>query len=87
MKRTRPESIGGEEERGDRNEESNSHSATSPKTRERKYGPPVESNDDDEEKESKNKELPNFGLSGALATDEVTGMIVFLLFCSEGIKA
>ncbi len=74
-----------DEERGHRNRDYNGHSVPSPKTRERKYGPPVGS--DDEEKKSENKELPNFGLSGALATDEVTGVSMFFCFCFEGIKA
>ncbi len=75
-----------DEERGNRNREYNSHSVSPPKTRERKYGPPVGSDDDEEEKSEK-KELPNFGLSGALATDEVTGMLVLFFVCFEGIKA
>ncbi len=67
-----------DEERGNRKREYDSHPGYSPKTRDRKYGSPVGS-DDDEKKKDEKKELPNFGLSGALATDEVTGMFISLL--------
>ncbi len=85
MKRSRPESEGDGEERGDMYREYNRHFVSSPKTREQKYGPPVGS-DDDVEKKCEKMELPNFGLSGALASDEVTGMVVLFLFIVKGKK-